>query len=137
MHTRGTLFIREYRRKGDTIKVFATVLKLAVQQQGNEERKGWRTARVSNKRWNHIKDEGRDWNSRETEKWHSKWKTLKADNLLDLVRQGNHQVQDKVLLFTTGSWKISRILHEPTFRSVRYITNWLSAHVWKMQWKLF
>lgn len=53
------------------------------------------TAWVSDKGLNCIRDEKWEWKSKESENW--QWKIVKGANILDLIRQGNHQVQAEVL----------------------------------------
>lgn len=108
VHKRN-IFYQRIQKEGDIIKVFVTdlILKSNKGMRRGKER-GKETAWVSDKRWNHIKDERKEWNSRETKNW--QWKILKADNLLDLIRQGNHRVQPEFLLFTINPWKILKIM---------------------------
>lgn len=66
------------------------------------------TVSVSDKMWNHIGDERREWHTGEIENWQRK--IPKADKLLDLIRQRNYQVQAVVLLFTRKTWKTLKIM---------------------------
>lgn len=120
------IFYQRIQKEGDIIKVFVTDLKLQSNKgmkRGKE--RGKETAWVSDKRWNHVEDERREWNSRETKNW--QWKILKANNLLDLIRQGNHQVQAKVLLFTINAWNILKIIRFFQLLTIFFLTKILGS----------
>lgn len=90
------IFYQRIQKEDDIIKVFVTDLKLKSNKgmrRGKE--RGKETAWVSDKRLNCIRDEKREWKSRESENW--RWKILKVDNILVAIRQGNNQLQAEVL----------------------------------------
>ena len=134
-HNRN-IFYQRIQKEGDIIKVFATDLKLKSNKGMRKvKERGKETAWVSDKRRNHIKDESREWNSRKTKNW--QWKILKDDNLLYLIRQGNHQVQDEVLFFTINAWKILKFMRFLQLLTIfilvkifSRINNWIKLSTW-------